>query len=72
MSLFNPLRFALRTRVTALNARAVQQQLPRRTISSTVPQFAAHKLPPQPRIRLGSEAPNFKATTTHGEIDFHK
>ncbi|CAG7558739.1 unnamed protein product [Fusarium equiseti] len=26
----------------------------------------------QPRLRLGSTAPNFKALTTHGEIDFHK
>ncbi|CAJ2502741.1 Uu.00g101350.m01.CDS01 [Anthostomella pinea] len=25
----------------------------------------------QPRLRLGSEAPNFKAQTTQGEIDFH-
>ena len=26
----------------------------------------------QPRLRLGSVAPNFKAKTTHGEIDFHQ
>ncbi|KAI9704599.1 MAG: peroxiredoxin 1 [Bogoriella megaspora] len=26
----------------------------------------------QPRIRLGSVAPNFKAKTTHGDIDFHQ
>ena len=26
----------------------------------------------QPRLRLGSIAPNFKAQTTHGEIDFHQ
>ncbi|KAI1778228.1 mitochondrial peroxiredoxin PRX1 [Hypoxylon cercidicola] len=25
----------------------------------------------QPRLRLGSEAPNFQATTTHGDLDFH-
>ena len=25
----------------------------------------------QPRLRLGSEAPNFRAATTQGEIDFH-
>ncbi|KAF2157866.1 thioredoxin-like protein [Myriangium duriaei CBS 260.36] len=25
----------------------------------------------QPRLRLGSVAPNFKAKTTHGDIDFH-
>ncbi|KAK9238721.1 thioredoxin-like protein [Lipomyces kononenkoae] len=26
----------------------------------------------QPRLRLGSPAPNFKAETTHGPIDFHE
>lgn len=26
----------------------------------------------QPRLRLGSEAPNFTAKTTQGDIDFHK
>ncbi|EXJ67624.1 peroxiredoxin (alkyl hydroperoxide reductase subunit C) [Cladophialophora psammophila CBS 110553] len=26
----------------------------------------------QPRLRLGSTAPNFLAKTTHGDIDFHK
>ncbi|KAG0650101.1 Peroxiredoxin [Hyphodiscus hymeniophilus] len=26
----------------------------------------------QPRLRLGSIAPNFKAKTTHGDIDFHQ
>ncbi|KZF25046.1 thioredoxin-like protein [Xylona heveae TC161] len=26
----------------------------------------------QPRLRLGSTAPNFKATTTKGQIDFHE
>ena len=26
----------------------------------------------QPRLRLGSTAPNFQAKTTHGDIDFHK
>ena len=26
----------------------------------------------QPRLRLGSTAPNFKARTTQGDIDFHK
>ncbi|KAF2477748.1 mitochondrial peroxiredoxin-like protein Prx1 [Lindgomyces ingoldianus] len=26
----------------------------------------------QPRLRLGSVAPNFKAKTTHGDIDFHE
>ena len=31
-------------------------------------QFAQEK---QPRLRIGSTAPNFKAQTTQGEIDFH-
>jgi hypothetical protein len=26
----------------------------------------------QPRLRIGSEAPNFKAKTTAGDIDFHQ
>ena len=26
----------------------------------------------QPRLRLGSIAPNFNAKTTHGDIDFHQ
>lgn len=26
----------------------------------------------QPRLRLGSLAPNFAAETTHGKIDFHE
>jgi peroxiredoxin (alkyl hydroperoxide reductase subunit C) len=26
----------------------------------------------QPRLRLGSVAPNFQAKTTHGDIDFHQ
>lgn len=30
------------------------------------------KQPEQPRIRIGSEAPNFKAETTVGPIDFHE
>ncbi|KAF4436562.1 putative thioredoxin peroxidase, mitochondrial isoform [Fusarium austroafricanum] len=34
--------------------------------------FLATTTQEQPRLRLGSTAPNFKAFTTHGEIDFHK
>ncbi|GKZ81355.1 peroxiredoxin 1 [Aspergillus niger] len=40
------------------------QPLTRRFLA-TIPQE-------QPRLRLGSTAPNFKALTTHGEIDFHE
>ncbi|TGO08966.1 hypothetical protein BTUL_0184g00130 [Botrytis tulipae] len=34
--------------------------------------LATNTLPEQPRLRLGSEAPNFQAETTQGPIDFHK
>lgn len=36
--------------------------------------FANSSKPPavQPRLRLGTEAPNFTAETTHGKIDFHE
>lgn len=33
--------------------------------------FASFKQEDQPRIRIGSTAPNFKAVTTDGNIDFH-
>ncbi|RJE21781.1 mitochondrial peroxiredoxin Prx1 [Aspergillus sclerotialis] len=34
--------------------------------------FLATTAQEQPRLRLGSTAPNFKAQTTKGEIDFHQ
>ena len=34
--------------------------------------FASPSSAEQPRLRLGSVAPNFQAKTTHGDIDFHK
>lgn len=34
--------------------------------------YASFKPEDQPRIRIGSTAPNFQALTTHGDIDFHK
>lgn len=33
--------------------------------------YSSFKPENQPRIRIGSTAPNFKALTTNGEIDFH-
>ncbi|KAL9114087.1 MAG: hypothetical protein Q9227_001859 [Pyrenula ochraceoflavens] len=33
--------------------------------------FATPSTTDQPRLRLGSIAPNFQAKTTHGDIDFH-
>lgn len=53
-------------------------------LSSTYPTFASRQASPvfrrflatpaekQPTIRLGTEAPNFQAKTTHGDIDFHQ
>lgn len=53
-------------------------------LTSTYPSFASRQASPvfrrflatpadkQPTIRLGTEAPNFQAKTTHGDIDFHK
>ncbi|KAK5126022.1 peroxiredoxin 1 [Meristemomyces frigidus] len=52
-------------------------------LSSTHTTFASRQASPifrrflatpteQPRLRLGSEAPNFQAKTTAGDIDFHK
>ncbi|QMW45603.1 hypothetical protein AFCA_009688 [Aspergillus flavus] len=45
-------------------AQPLAQPIARRFVSN-IPQE-------QPRLRLGSTAPNFKAQTTHGEIDFHE
>ncbi|KAF2195036.1 thioredoxin-like protein [Zopfia rhizophila CBS 207.26] len=48
---------------------------PKLTIQrQTTPLFRRHLTTPaeQPRLRLGSVAPNFKAKTTHGDIDFHE
>ena len=42
---------------------------PRRLVAARFVSFTAES---QPRIRLGSEAPNFVADTTQGKIDFHK
>ncbi|WPH00427.1 mitochondrial peroxiredoxin-like protein Prx1 [Acrodontium crateriforme] len=36
------------------------------------PIFRRYLATEQPRIRLGSVAPNFNAKTTHGDIDFHQ
>jgi peroxiredoxin (alkyl hydroperoxide reductase subunit C) len=36
------------------------------------PVFCRFLATEQPRLRLGSVAPNFQAKTTHGDIDFHQ
>ncbi|KAK1011216.1 hypothetical protein LTR54_005134 [Friedmanniomyces endolithicus] len=53
-------------------------------LSTTHSSFAARQASPifrrflatprgeQPRLRIGSEAPNFQAKTTNGDIDFHQ
>lgn len=50
----------------SLRAQAQQLRLPRVGRSYATPAQE------QPRLRLGSIAPNFKAKTTHGDIDFHE
>ncbi|KAI9757245.1 MAG: peroxiredoxin 1 [Chaenotheca gracillima] len=70
--------------MAALFARAAPRGLTKATGPLARSQFAARSSPlplrrylatpasEQPRLRLGSEAPNFAAKTTHGDIDFHK
>ena len=38
----------------------------------TLRRFLATPAGEQPRLRIGSEAPNFQAKTTAGDIDFHQ
>jgi peroxiredoxin (alkyl hydroperoxide reductase subunit C) len=50
---------------------------PQRVVSRSKPTFAPIRrsyatAKEQPRLRLGSIAPNFQAKTTQGDIDFHK
>ncbi|KAF2108336.1 thioredoxin-like protein [Lophiotrema nucula] len=62
--------------------RALRFAAPSAVRASARPQLSFHPATPvfrrylstpaeQPRLRLGSVAPNFKAKTTHGDIEFH-
>ncbi|KAE8446524.1 hypothetical protein EG329_011856 [Mollisiaceae sp. DMI_Dod_QoI] len=56
----------------AAGSRPVQVQL-RKPAAPLFRRFlATPAIAEQPRLRLGSTAPNFKAKTTHGDIDFHE
>ncbi|OQD67219.1 hypothetical protein PENDEC_c041G01426 [Penicillium decumbens] len=59
--------------------RAAPRAAPWASLNAKLPQaqpafrrFFAAPAQEQPRLRLGSTAPNFKALTTKGEIDFHQ
>jgi peroxiredoxin (alkyl hydroperoxide reductase subunit C) len=68
---------------TSLTRSALRATSQLSRLSSTHSTFAARQTSPvfrrflatptsQPRLRLGSEAPNFQAKTTQGDIDFHQ
>lgn len=67
-------RSALRTRI-ATTSFISRQQLsvftPRQSLTPLQCRYLATPAGEQPRLRLGATAPNFKAKTTVGEIDFH-
>jgi glutaredoxin/glutathione-dependent peroxiredoxin len=52
----------------------LRQSRPLRTPYLNIPFRRCYATPTteQPRLRLGSIAPNFRARTTHGDIDFHE
>jgi glutaredoxin/glutathione-dependent peroxiredoxin len=49
-------------------SRSAPASFAQRQVSPVLRRFISE----QPRLRLGSEAPNFQAKTTHGDIDFHQ
>uniref|UniRef100_A0A060T3K8 ARAD1C38082p n=1 Tax=Blastobotrys adeninivorans TaxID=409370 RepID=A0A060T3K8_BLAAD len=55
-------------RLTSFVARSAR--VPRTMVAGR--RLASFSAENQPRIRIGSTAPNFKALTTEGEIDFHQ
>ncbi|KAI9835092.1 MAG: peroxiredoxin 1 [Sclerophora amabilis] len=49
-----------------------RSQIPSKRSTLPLQRYLATAATEQPRLRLGSEAPNFTAQTTQGEIDFHQ
>jgi len=73
--LANSLRTILRPRpVQTAVARPAFKAPVIRQLSTTLPRRVEDEwtVLRVPTLRLGSEAPNFRAQTTHGMIDFHK
>lgn len=73
--LANSLRAILRPRlVQTAVARPVFKAPAIRHLSATLPRRVDDEwsILRVQTLRLGSEAPNFRAQTTHGKIDFHK
>ncbi|KAB8274049.1 thioredoxin-like protein [Aspergillus minisclerotigenes] len=66
--------FTALPRAAALPRVSLASKLPRALplAQSIARRFVSNIPQEQPRLRLGSTAPNFKAQTTHGEIDFHE
>jgi peroxiredoxin (alkyl hydroperoxide reductase subunit C) len=64
----NALRAARHATPTS-GATTISGLIVRQTSSPVFRRFLATE---QPRLRLGSVAPNFQAKTTHGDINFHQ
>ncbi|KAF2721697.1 mitochondrial peroxiredoxin-like protein Prx1 [Polychaeton citri CBS 116435] len=65
-------RIALRTIAQATRLSTRRQTFTAQHASPVFRRFLATPATEQPSLRLGSEAPNFNAQTTHGDIDFHQ
>lgn len=59
-------------RVSTARLSSTHSTLAARQASPIFRRFLATPTGEQPRIRIGSEAPNFQAKTTSGDIDFHQ
>jgi glutaredoxin/glutathione-dependent peroxiredoxin len=70
--------------MSSMIPKMIPRALPRASLVRATPKFAARSFSPllrrglatpageQPRLRLGSVAPNFQVETTQGKIDFHE